>query len=89
MSGMTKAVERICLQVSLLSGAAADTNIAVTGIKTADQIIWCGHLTTAAAIATLADLTSEVVILTDGNIQLTDTDTTNDQLMVIWNKRSV
>lgn len=89
MSGMTKAVERVCLQFNLLAGAAADTNIAVTGIKTGDQILFACVFTTAAAIATAADLSSEVVILTDGNIQLTDTSTANNQILLIWNKRSV
>jgi hypothetical protein len=86
MSGMTKAKDAICLQFNLVAGAAAaNTDMAISGIKTTDQILFAGHFTTAAAIATLADLTSTVSITSDGNIQST-TDIVNDQLFVIWLK---
>ncbi len=89
MSGMTKAVERICLQFSVLDGTTATTNIAVTGIKTVDQILFAGVFTTKASIATFADLTSEVSITSDGNIQTSSTSTANNQILLVWNKRSV
>ena len=89
MPGLTRSYPNFNLQIVLLAGAAADTNIAVTGIKTTDHIIFCGVLATAAAIATLADITSEVAILTDGNIQLSDTDTTNNQLWLWWHRNDL
>lgn len=71
-------------RVTLVAGGAAG-NHTVTGIATTDQIIWVGHFSTAAAIATLADLTSEFSITAADTINnAAGTDTTNDQLMVIW-----
>lgn len=72
------------LKIDLLDGANADTNIAVSGMVTDDIIIKCLHFTTKAAIATMADITSEVVQLSDGNIQLDTTATGSDQLMLFW-----
>jgi len=72
------------LRVTLVAGGAAGDHT-VTGIALGDDIVFVGHLSTAAAIATLADLTSEFSITAADTINNTDgTDTTNDQLMVIW-----
>ena len=72
------------LKVTLVTGGSAG-NHTVTGITTSDEISWVGHLSTAAAIATLADLTSEFSITATNTINNTGgTDTTSDQLMVIW-----
>ncbi len=75
------------LQINLVDGAAADTNMAISGIKMTDRIIHVDHISTKAAIATMADLTSTVSITSDGNIQST-TDTSSDQLKVYWDKRN-
>lgn len=75
------------LNVTLVNGGAAG-NHTVAGMAVGDEVVFVGHLTTAAAIATLGDLTSEftagagVINNTDG------TDTTNDQLMIIWIDRT-
>jgi hypothetical protein len=82
--GMTRSYDKFNMKVSVLAGAAADTNIAVTGIATDDVIISALVFATAAAITTLADLTSEVVVLTAGNIQFTDTSTANNAVVLIW-----
>ena len=76
--------DSICLKVSVLAGTTATTNIAVTDIATEDQILWCGHLTTAAAIITLEDKTSEVSVTSAGNIQLASTSTATDALWLWW-----
>lgn len=68
------------LKVKLADGAAADTNIAVAGIVAADRIISVIHNTAGV----LADLTSEAAITSSGNVQLADTDTTGDQLLILW-----
>lgn len=81
---MTQSKSAFNLQVSVLAGTTATTNIAVTGIATSDKIVWCGHLSTAAAIATLADITSEVSVTSAGNIQLSSTDTSSDALLLFW-----
>lgn len=88
MTGMTAGRDVNCLQISLLAGAAATTNIAVTGIVTTDEIIAAFHISTAASIATMADITSEVSVTSAGNVQLSSTDTTSDQLFLFWNKLS-
>ena len=84
MSGMDKARSSMNLRIDLIDGTTATTNIAVTGIATDDEIIFCGHISTKAAIATLADITSEVSVTSAGNIQLSSTDTSSDQLMLMW-----
>lgn len=72
------------LNVTLVNGGAAG-NFTVTGIATADEIVFVGHFSTAAAIATLADLTAEFSITAADTINNTSgTDTTSDQLMVMW-----
>ena len=81
---MTQSKSMFNMQVSVLAGTTAATNIAVTGIVTTDEIIWCGHISTAAAIATLADITSEVSITSDGQVQLSSTDTSSDALLLFW-----
>lgn len=72
------------LKVTLVAGGAAG-NHTVTGIATGDEIAFVGHLSTAAAIATLADITSEFTVTAADTINnAAGTDTTSDQLMVIW-----
>lgn len=84
---MTKAVDALCIKVNVLNGAAANTNIAVSGISTEDTIIACLEFATAAAIATLTDRTSTTSITSDGNIQCT-VDTSSDALLLIWHDAS-
>lgn len=86
---MTKNFSEFNLQVTMVAGAAGTTNIAVSGIATEDQIVSVWHVSTAASVATIADITSEVSITSAGNIQLSTTDTTNDQLIVFWVDRSL
>lgn len=75
------------LKFALVAGSTAGTHT-VTGIATGDELIWVGHFTTAAAIATLADLTSEFSITGADEVTNTTADTTNDQLMVVWLDRT-
>jgi len=71
---------------AVVAGADVDTNIAVTGIATTDKIIYCVRLNRDATAANInvSDVTSEVSITSDGNIQLDTTDTTGDTLMLHW-----
>ena len=70
------------LKFDLIGGGAAG-NHTVTGIAPADQILSVLHFTAGAA---LADLTSEFSISAADTINNTGgTDTTGDQLLVIWN----
>lgn len=60
-------------------------NFTVTGIKQADKILFVGRFTTAAAIASLSDLTSEFSITAANTINNTGgTGTANDMLFVNW-----
>lgn len=81
------------LAITLVDGAAADTNIAVTGITTGDTIVSVIEVVVAADTGTdatgdkvtgLADRTSEADITSAGNIQLDTTNTTGSQLVVFW-----
>lgn len=84
MAGMTKAKERLCVKTFVGAGAAANTNIAVTGIATEDQIISAWVFTTAAAIASVADLTSECNVTSAGNIQFTTTSTASNSVCLLY-----
>lgn len=76
---------------TVVAGAAATTNIAITGIVREDLIVSVLRLDLDATAANinLTDVTSEVSVTSDGNIQLTTTNTTGDKLLVIWNKLRV
>ncbi|KKL54127.1 hypothetical protein LCGC14_2268530 [marine sediment metagenome] len=72
------------LKMALISGSTAG-NHTLTGIAVGDRIVSVGHFSTEAAIATLADLTSEFSVDSANTIDNTGgTDTTNDQLQVFW-----
>jgi len=76
------------LKIGLVAGGAAGDHT-LTGIALGDEIIFVGHFTTAAAIATLADLTSEFSVTAADTISNAGgTDTTNDQLMVLYYENS-
>jgi hypothetical protein len=72
---------------SALINGGGPGNHTVTGITTADQLVKVYHISTAASIATMADLTSEFTISAANTINNEDeTDTTSDQLLVFWNR---
>lgn len=72
------------LKVTLVAGGAAGDHT-VTGIASGDEIVFVGQFSTAAAIATFDDLTSEFSITAADTINnAAGTDTTNDLLQVIW-----
>lgn len=74
------------INVTLLAGGDGDpATYELTGAALGDEVVFVGHFSTAASIASLADVTSDFTItdtdeLTDGGA----TDYSNDQLMVIW-----
>lgn len=76
------------LKVTLVAGGSAG-NHTVTGIEVGDEIVFVGHFSTAAAIATLGDLTAEFSVTAADTINNTSgTDTSSDQLQVIWIDRT-
>ena len=79
------------LNFTVVNGAAAATNIAVTGIATSDKIVSAVKLDFTLAEGApntrtweASDLTSEASITSAGNIQLSTTDTSNEVLLVFW-----
>ncbi len=72
------------LQFNVADGDTATTDITVTGAVAADVVVFTGHFTTKAAVASLADLTSEGSFTDADDYQNDSTDTTNDQLLIIW-----
>ncbi len=72
------------LQFAVADGAAATTDITVTGAVAADVVVFTAHFSTKASVATLADLTSEGSFTDANDYQNDSTDTTNDQLLIIW-----
>tara|TARA_Y100000004_G_scaffold78964_1_gene88827 strand:+ start:153 stop:806 length:654 start_codon:yes stop_codon:yes gene_type:complete len=74
------------IQIVLVDGAAADTNIAITGIQTHDDIVFCFESATSTAVFT--DRTSTTSITSDGNIQCT-VDTSSDKLLVGIQRQSI
>jgi len=72
------------LKVDVVAGLDVETNIAVGGIETDDELLCVLEGTATASLETMADLTSETTITSDGNIQLATTDATSNTLIVIW-----
>lgn len=78
---LTKAVAHCHLGAALLTGANADTNIAVAGIKMTDEILLCWETATSTALFT--EQTADTTITSDGNIQCGNA-TNNDILLLVW-----
>ncbi len=79
------------LKFTVVNGAAAGNNIAVAGIKTGDRLVSVVKLDFTLSEGTpntrtweASDLTSEASIPSDGNIQLSTTNTTGEVLLVLW-----
>jgi len=75
-----------CLKFALVAGDTATTDIAVTGIVTADTLLGCIEFDGTSGAPT--DRTSEASITSDGNVQLTTTDTSGDFLLVCYHDAS-
>lgn len=69
------------IKSALVTGAAADTNITVTGIKKGDHLIIV--LESAATSALLTDRTATTTITAADTIQCS-VDTSTDKLVVFW-----
>ena len=73
-------------QVDLVNGTTAAANIAVTGIATGDKLVAVIGFDpdNATPASQVQNFTSEASITSGGNIQLSTTDTTGFDLLVIW-----
>ena len=79
------------LRTTVVNGAAADTDIPVTAIVTGDTVLGVVKLDFTLTDGTpntrawdAEDLLSEASVTSDGNIQLTTTDTSGAVLLVTW-----
>jgi hypothetical protein len=91
-NGLSSGVAKTALpsgfsKVTLVNGGAAG-NHTVTGIVAGDEIVFVAHISTAASVATIADLTSEFTAGAGVINNAAGTDTTSDQLMVFWVDRT-
>jgi hypothetical protein len=71
-------------QISLLAGGAAGDHV-IAGIAVGDELVKVLHISTAASVATIADLTSEFTVAAGKITNAEGTDTSDDQLLVFWN----
>ena len=69
------------LKFNVVTGATATTQITLTGIATDDHLLFVYHHTDDAAPA---DRTAETTIPAAGKIVLSTTDTSDDELLVVW-----
>ena len=67
--------------LSVVAGAGANTNMAITGIKTTDLLMSVIEIAQTTGVPT--DRTAACAITSNGNIQCT-TSTANDVLLVHW-----
>ncbi len=74
-----------CQKFAVVSGAGANTNIAVSGITTEDELVFVLELSQTDNNPT--DRTSTTSITSDGYVQCT-TATDNDKLLILWNDLS-
>ena len=84
-------LNNLVLKLTVVNGAAANTNMAVSGITTTDKLVSVVKLDFTLAEGTpntrtweASDLTSEGSITSNGNIQLSTTNTTAEVLLVFW-----
>lgn len=81
---MTQSKPRFAIKTALVSGASADTDIAIAGILTTDTIVGVLELVGAGVDVTDAtDRTATTSITSDGNIQVSVA-TTGDKLWVLY-----
>ena len=74
------------IQIVLVAGDGADTNIAVTGIQTQDDLIFCFESAVTSAVFT--DRTATTTITSDGQIQCSAA-TSSDTLLVGFQKQVI
>lgn len=75
------------IQVAVAAGAAVATDIPIAGIEPGDRLLAVLQMqppTAASGDAIVADRIDETSITSAGNIQLTTTDTTGNQLLVLY-----
>jgi hypothetical protein len=79
------------IQTASAAGTTAATNIAIPGITINDRLagVFLLNRDATAANINIGSVLSEASITSDGNIQLSTTNSTGDALMVIWQTGTV
>ena len=79
------------LKSAVVAGDTAATDIPVTGILISDALAAVVRLNRDATAANIniVDVLSETSITSNGNIQLSTTNTTGDSLLVLWQPSTV
>jgi CRP-like cAMP-binding protein len=73
------------IKSALVAGAAANTNIAIAGIrKNGAELLMVIRLEGSGTYAAPVDLIGETAVTSDGNIQTSATATTGDHLLVLY-----
>jgi hypothetical protein len=72
------------IEGDLVDGAAANTNMATTGVKTGDSLVCAVEIATSTGAWT--DRTDATSITSDGNVQCTAA-TTNDTMLLMWHAK--
>lgn len=75
------------LQADLIAGGAAGAHT-VTGMAVGDEIVFVGMFVTAASIATLSDITAEFTAGVNDANNAAGTNSTNNQLLILWIDRT-
>jgi hypothetical protein len=78
------AVQSGSFKVVLASGTDTATNVTVSGMTTSDVLVSVLSFTTATAIASVADRTSEYVVGTGHLVKASGTSETSNQLLIMY-----
>jgi hypothetical protein len=73
---------------TLAAGTASATDVTISSMAVGDELISVTSYTTAAAIASMADRTSEYVIGAGKLVKAAGTDESNNQLDILWLDRT-
>jgi len=72
-------------KIYFADGTASATDVAVPGMAAGDELVCVMSFATKAAIASVADRTSEYVVGTGELVKTAGTDETGNQLLIFWN----
>lgn len=72
-------------KTTVADGTASATDVTVTGMVVGDELVKVLAFTTKAAIATMADRTSEYTVGAGKIVKAAGTNETNNQLLIFWN----
>lgn len=97
---MSKPIGSLQLRCGIAPGGSAAGDLTLTtydragstdtvNIETGDVIVAAFHISTAASIATRADILSEMSITGSGKVQCSTTDTSSDQVEVWWHDTTI